>query len=144
MVLSAARTDSFCRVDVADTGPGIPESEQAAIFGRFARGAAARGTEGLGIGLYLARQIAAGQGGYIRGQKRAGAGQRVFAVSAPAGKRRIGRVRAAAEPAVRRETPRGRPGSLPGRPLGVYRAERGEAHSAARRRSTTVWRAAAR
>ena len=45
VVLSAALTDSFCRVDVADTGPGIPESEQAAIFGRFARGAAARGTD---------------------------------------------------------------------------------------------------
>lgn len=82
VVLSAARTDSFCRVDVADTGPGIPESEQAAIFGRFARGAAARGTEGLGIGLYLARQIAAGQGGYIRVKSAPGQGS-VFSLYLP-------------------------------------------------------------
>lgn len=82
VVLSAALTDSFCRVDVADTGPGIPESEQAAIFGRFARGAAARGTEGLGIGLYLARQIAAGQGGYIRVKSAPGQGS-VFSLYLP-------------------------------------------------------------
>ena len=82
VVLSAALTDSFCRVDVADTGPGIPESEQAAIFGRFARGAAAHGTEGLGIGLYLARQIAAGQGGYIRVKSAPGQGS-VFSLYLP-------------------------------------------------------------
>lgn len=82
VVLSAALTDSFCRVEVADTGPGIPESEQAAIFGRFARGAAARGTEGLGIGLYLARQIAAGQGGYIRVKSAPGQGS-VFSLYLP-------------------------------------------------------------
>ena len=82
VVLSAALTDSFCRVDVADTGPGIPESEQAAIFGRFARGAAARGPEGLGIGLYLARQIAAGQGGYIRVKSAPGQGS-VFSLYLP-------------------------------------------------------------
>ena len=82
VVLSAALTESFCRVDVADTGPGIPESEQAAIFGRFARGAAARGTEGLGIGLYLARQIAAGQGGYIRVKSAPGQGS-VFSLYLP-------------------------------------------------------------
>ena len=82
VVLSAALTDSFCRVDVADTGPGIPESEQGAIFGRFARGSAARGVEGLGIGLYLARQIAAGQGGYIRVKSAPGQGS-VFSLYLP-------------------------------------------------------------
>lgn len=72
--LSAVLTDSFCRLDVTDTGPGIPESEQGAIFNRFARGTAARTSEGLGIGLYLARQIAAGQGGYIRVRSTPGQG----------------------------------------------------------------------
>ena len=72
--LSATLTDSFCRLDVADTGPGIPESEQGAIFNRFVRGADARTSEGLGIGLYLARQIVAGQGGYIRVRSAPGQG----------------------------------------------------------------------
>lgn len=72
--LAAVLTDSFCRLDVTDTGPGIPESEQGAIFNRFARGAAARTSEGLGIGLYLARQIAAGQGGYLRVRSAPGQG----------------------------------------------------------------------
>lgn len=72
--LTAVLTDSFCRLDVTDTGPGIPESEQGAIFNRFVRGTAARTSEGLGIGLYLARQIAAGQGGYIRVRSAPGQG----------------------------------------------------------------------
>ena len=56
----------FCRVDVTDTGPGIPEEEQAKIFGRFYRGQGHQTEEGVGVGLYLVRQIAAGQGGYVK------------------------------------------------------------------------------
>ncbi len=66
VTISAQMLDSFCRVDVADTGPGIPESEQAEIFNRFFRGKDSHGAEGLGLGLYLAREILARQGGYIR------------------------------------------------------------------------------
>lgn len=82
VTVEAALTESFCRIDVADTGPGIPEAEQAAIFARFARGAAARDTEGLGIGLYLARQIAAGQGGFLRVRSAPGQGS-VFSLYLP-------------------------------------------------------------
>ena len=82
VTVEAALTESFCRIDVADTGPGIPEAEQATIFARFARGAAARETEGLGIGLYLARQIAAGQGGFLRVRSAPGQGS-VFSLYLP-------------------------------------------------------------
>ena len=74
VTISAQMLDSFCRVDVSDTGPGIPESEQAEIFNRFFRGKGTRTAEGLGLGLYLAREILARQGGYIKVSSRPGAG----------------------------------------------------------------------
>lgn len=56
----------FCRIDVVDDGPDVPEAEQAKIFQRFYRSAAALEAEGVGLGLYLARRIAEGQGGYVK------------------------------------------------------------------------------
>lgn len=56
----------FCRIDIADTGIGIADAEQAKIFTRFYRSAHVSETEGVGIGLYLARQIVSEQGGYIK------------------------------------------------------------------------------
>lgn len=74
----------FAAVCVQDTGPGIPEEEQAKIFGRFYRTPGAYQADGLGIGLYLARQIAAGQGGYIRVRSAPGQGS-TFALYLPRG-----------------------------------------------------------
>lgn len=74
VTISAQMLDSFCRVDVSDTGPGIPESEQAEIFNRFFRGRGTRTAEGLGLGLYLAREILTKQGGYIKVSSRPGSG----------------------------------------------------------------------
>lgn len=64
----------FCRINVTDNGPGIPESERAKVFQRFYRSPAAYEMEGVGIGLYLARQIAEGQGGYIKVSSQPGRG----------------------------------------------------------------------
>lgn len=66
VTVSVTPYELFCRVDVTDTGPGIPEREQAKIFGRFYRAPGTYETQGGGIGLYLVRQIAAGQGGYVK------------------------------------------------------------------------------
>ena len=66
VTVSAVAYDFFCRVDVRDTGIGIPEAEQARVFQRFYRAGDAHEAEGVGIGLYLSRQIAAGQGGYLK------------------------------------------------------------------------------
>lgn len=56
----------FCRIDVADTGIGIAEEEQACIFSRFYRSPQVAQQDGVGIGLHLARQILSDQGGYIK------------------------------------------------------------------------------
>lgn len=51
-------------VTVSDTGPGIPEAEQARVFDAFAQGSRAA-AGGLGLGLYIARSIAGAHGGRI-------------------------------------------------------------------------------
>ncbi len=76
--------EMFTAVCVQDTGPGIPEEEQAKIFGRFYRAPGAYQAEGVGIGLYLTRQIAAGQGGYVRVNSAPGQGSR-FSLYLPRG-----------------------------------------------------------
>ena len=45
VTLRAVGYELFCRVDVTDTGPGIPESEQARIFQRFYRSPSASEAE---------------------------------------------------------------------------------------------------
>lgn len=76
--------EMFTAVCVQDTGPGIPEEEQAKIFGRFYRAPGAYQADGVGIGLYLTRQIAAGQGGYVRVNSAPGQGSR-FSLYLPRG-----------------------------------------------------------
>lgn len=55
----------FASVEVADENPPIPEDERSKIFLRFYRGNNSRNIEGIGIGLYLSREIAVRQGGYM-------------------------------------------------------------------------------
>lgn len=69
----------FCCIQVIDSGIGIPEEEQSRIFARFYRGAAAGNSNGVGIGLYLAREILSKEGGYIKVSSRPGEGS-VFSV----------------------------------------------------------------
>lgn len=57
---------SYLRLDISDNGIGIPEEEQAKIFGRFYRGKQSAGVDGVGIGLYLTRDIVNKQNGYIK------------------------------------------------------------------------------
>jgi len=66
--------DMFCRIDVSDNGLGIPEEEQAKVFQRFYRSPSVADAEGVGIGLYLTRQIITGQGGYIKLTSKPGEG----------------------------------------------------------------------
>lgn len=72
--VTAAVYPMFSAVLVQDTGPGIAEEEQPKIFQRFYRGTAHREQEGVGIGLYLVRQIAEGQGGFVKVRSQPGQG----------------------------------------------------------------------
>jgi signal transduction histidine kinase len=58
--------EMYVKIDVTDTGRGISEGEQATIFKRFYRSESVHEIEGIGIGLYLAREIITMQGGYIK------------------------------------------------------------------------------
>ncbi len=55
------------RLEVSDTGPGVPEAERALIFERFGRGDASRSrhTGGAGLGLPIARGLAQAHGGEL-------------------------------------------------------------------------------
>lgn len=44
-------------IEIMDEGPGISDKEKHKIYQRFYRGEQGQGTEGTGVGLYLARQI---------------------------------------------------------------------------------------
>lgn len=73
----------FVCIEVSDTGRGIPEEEQARIFGRFYRSPEVADLPGVGIGLYLAREILRQESGYIKVSARDGEGT-VFSMYLPA------------------------------------------------------------
>ena len=80
--VSVEQWEMYVKLDVTDTGRGIPESRQAAIFRRFYREEAVHDQPGVGIGLYLAREIVTRQGGYIKVTSEVGRGS-TFSVFLP-------------------------------------------------------------
>jgi signal transduction histidine kinase len=80
--VTAGPAGSQARIVVADTGVGIPEQEQAKIFGRFFRGVGGRDTPGTGIGLAVVTALVGAHGGHVELQSSPGEGS-VFAVSLP-------------------------------------------------------------
>ena len=82
IIIRTKRYELFTAVEVEDTGPGLLEEEIPEIFQRFRRGEAALEQEGVGIGLYLAREILAGEGGYIKVSSEKGKGS-VFSLFLP-------------------------------------------------------------
>ncbi len=82
--ISVAAYEMFVCIQVKDNGIGIKEEEQGRIFGRFYRSEASRDKEGVGIGLFLAREIAAAQNGYIKVKSIVGEGS-CFSLFLPRG-----------------------------------------------------------
>jgi signal transduction histidine kinase len=81
--VSVTSRGDVARLVVADQGRGIPEEDRARLFGRFERGTAARSFGGLGLGLWIVRQLVEAHGGTIRVRSVAGQGA-TFTVELPA------------------------------------------------------------
>lgn len=65
IILSVRKLGLFAEISVEDHNGAISREEQNRIFQRFYRGENSTGKEGIGLGLYLTREIALRQGGYV-------------------------------------------------------------------------------
>ncbi len=64
--INLSETEMYAAIHVIDEGQGITEEDAARIFGRFYRGSDVQQDEGVGIGLYLTREILSKEDGYIK------------------------------------------------------------------------------
>lgn len=64
--ITVEQFEVYQAIHVTDDGPGISEEDATRIFGRFYRGSSVQQEEGVGIGLYLTREIIAKEDGYIK------------------------------------------------------------------------------
>jgi two-component system phosphate regulon sensor histidine kinase PhoR len=82
--ISARRDRNRVRVDVTDTGVGVPEEDLPRIFERFYRVDKARSREvgGTGLGLSIVKHLVQGLGGEVQVESKVGKGTK-FSVSFP-------------------------------------------------------------
>lgn len=74
ITIGAVGYELFSCIRISDTGIGITEDELPKIFARFHRSENVHDEEGVGIGLYLSREIISRQGGYIKVESAVGKG----------------------------------------------------------------------
>jgi PAS domain S-box-containing protein len=79
---SCEGTPTHGRVSIRDHGIGIDPDQISRIFGRFERAVSARSYGGLGLGLYIARQIVDAHGGQIEVESRPDEGS-LFTIELP-------------------------------------------------------------
>jgi signal transduction histidine kinase len=82
VVLRVAPDGCAAELSVADCGTGIAKADQERIFGRFERAVSSSEATGLGLGLYIAREIVEAHDGSIAVESESGAGAR-FIVTLP-------------------------------------------------------------
>ena len=83
--IKAEHYSFFVRIDITDNGMGIEKEEIPKIFGRFYRSLSVADQPGVGIGLFLAREIIQAQKGYIKVTSEPGKGS-TFSVFLPVSK----------------------------------------------------------
>lgn len=74
ILMSVTEYEMYVAVSVKDRGRGIREEDVPKIFGRFYRAEDVQQEEGVGIGLYLAREILKKENGYIKVKSAEGEG----------------------------------------------------------------------
>ncbi len=76
IALTARQTNAHVRLDVKDTGPGIPADQLPNVWERFHRAdsSRARGKGGTGLGLAIVRSIVEAHGGYVHAESELGKG----------------------------------------------------------------------
>jgi signal transduction histidine kinase len=96
VTITMSRANGSARVAVRNRGEGISEAERTSLFEPFRRGMDAKhGARGLGLGLYITREIVRSHGGAIEIQTPPG--EVIFTVSLP-----LPEAVPASEPSVRR------------------------------------------
>jgi signal transduction histidine kinase len=80
----ASAHNGVVRVEVRDSGPGIPAEQQGLIFEKFGRAKGHGAKPGSGLGLFIARSIAEAHGGSVEVRSAPGEGA-TFTLSLPAG-----------------------------------------------------------
>lgn len=74
VILTVTEYELYTAVSVKDFGQGIRETDTVRIFRRFYRASEVHEEDGVGIGLYLAREIIRRENGYIKVKSGAGKG----------------------------------------------------------------------
>ena len=64
--VTLTETEMYAAIHVIDEGQGISEEDATRVFGRFFRGDDVQQDDGVGIGLYLTREILSKEDGYIK------------------------------------------------------------------------------
>jgi len=78
-------TPDGARIEVRDHGIGISEQDQQRIFQQFERGGGGKSADGLGLGLYITRQLVEAHGGKISVSSEPGQGS-IFRLDLPQGR----------------------------------------------------------
>ena len=76
--IQAQVTDFYVRIGIEDDGKGIEESRITEIFKRFYREPEVADQDGVGVGLYLAREIVMKERGFIEVRSKAGKGTKFY------------------------------------------------------------------